>query len=312
MAKETKKIAKPLPPPKPEEKKKGEELSGQEKKEIQVIEQIIENRKIAPADAFGKLTRPQVELIKRTIAKGASDDELRLFVQVCKGAQLNPFMKQAHLVPFWDSKEGIERRAIIVGIDGFRAVAESSGAYAGNDDPIFEGENMMKITVYQDKKPISKDLTVPIKATVTVYKIVEGERYPFTATARWSEYYPGERKGMQWHKMPYLMLGKCAEALALRKTFPKLLSGMYAQEEMDQGLSQDQKAQQEAKAYETITDAIGKMSIEELGKFKEKLVKSEKYTEAQKKEALAKVDARIVELKKPAPNENQKEPEIES
>src|SRR3990167_7540775 len=190
------------------------ETKPSESKEIKVIERIFETKEITPSDTFGKLSRNQIDLIKNTVAKGASDDELRLFIQVCKGAQLNPFMRQVHLVPRWDSKLGQEVRVIQVGIDGFRAVAESSGKYAGNDDPIYEGEKEVE---YGSEKTGAKKVTVPLKATVTVYKLLDGQRYPFTATARWEEYYPGPRMGFQWHIRPYLMLGKCSEALALRK-----------------------------------------------------------------------------------------------
>jgi hypothetical protein len=69
---------------------------------------------------------------------------------------------------------------------------------------------------------------------VTVYKIIGNVRCPFTASARWDQYYPGDEQGFMWRKMPHLMLGKCAEALALRKAFPAELSGLYIKEEMDQ------------------------------------------------------------------------------
>lgn len=286
MKKTTKKEEPETLPPKPE-------LSKQDHQQIKVIERVIESREIAPQDAFGKLTRPQVELIKRTVARGATDDELRLFIQVCKGAQLNPFLRQVHLVKRWDSKEGREVGAIQVGIDGFRAVAESSGQYAGNDDPIYSEEKEVEYT--RDK--VIKKMTAPTKATVTVYKLMEGQRMAFTATARWDEYYPGPKIGFQWHIRPYMMLGKCAEALALRKAFPKLLSGMYAAEEMDKGaVSEDKKV---ATGFETLKNAISTATLKELDEWKEKMEKSDKYTEKQKEEFLELYDFRAGELNAP-------------
>jgi phage recombination protein Bet len=266
--------------------------------EIKNLAVVMENKELAPQDTFGKMTRAQIDLIKRTIARGASDDELKVFIQVCKGAQLNPFLKQVFLVPRWDSNEGREIRAIQVSIDGFRSIAESSGAYAGNDDPRFEGETEIEIP---QKTGAPKKLTIPNQATVTVYKIVDRQRYEFTATARWSEYYPGPKNGFQWHIRPYLMLGKCAEALALRKAFPKLLSGMYEEAELANQAEPQMKIKATTeKKTESREELISKASFDELEKYRDLIAKAttDKYSEEEKKKLLAMVDARMKELSK--------------
>lgn len=154
----------------------------------------------------------QLNLLKRTYAKDASTDEFALFVGVAKRSGLDPFTKQVHFV-----KRG-GQMTVQTGIDGYRAIAERTGTLAGIDDATYDSE----------------ENTLPKKATVTIYRRVGDERVPFTASARWSEYFPGEKMGFMWKKMPYLMLGKCAEALALRKAFPNDLSGLYTNEEMHQ------------------------------------------------------------------------------
>lgn len=92
----------------------------------------------------------------------------------------------------------------------------------------------------------------PNKATVTVYRMVSGTRVPFTASARWKEYAQTDKDGnpvAMWKKMPYLMLAKVAEALALRKAFPNDLSGLYTNEEMAQA-DVEQPPQSEPVHYE--------------------------------------------------------------
>ena len=82
----------------------------------------------------------------------------------------------------------------------------------------------------------------PGKASVTVYRFRHGVKVGYTATARWEEYVQmykpqGSNEwqvGPMWKKMPYLMLGKVAETLALRKAFPDEMSGVYTFEEMEQ------------------------------------------------------------------------------
>tara|TARA_S200002703_G_scaffold90203_1_gene77802 strand:+ start:2428 stop:3351 length:924 start_codon:yes stop_codon:yes gene_type:complete len=139
-----------------------------------------------------------------------TENQLEVFLAQCKRYNLNPIANQIYP----QVRQG--RLNITTGIDGYRLVADRTGQYAGNDDPVYNNE---------DK---------PTVATVTVYKIVAGTRCAFTASARWDQYYPGDKQGFMWNKMPHLMLGKCAEALALRKAFPAELSGIYTNEEMEQ------------------------------------------------------------------------------
>lgn len=163
--------------------------------------------------------RDQLDLLKRTVARGTSDDEFALFCHVASRSGLDPFARQIYAVMRWDSRAGREVMAIQTGIDGYRLIADRTGRYVGNDDAVFDGLT---------------DSGYPDKATVTVWKLVDGIRAPFSASARWEEYYPGEKQGAMWRKMPHVMLAKVAEALALRKAFPADLSGVYTSEEMGQ------------------------------------------------------------------------------
>ena len=167
------------------------------------------------------LSDEQLALLKRTIAKDSTDDELALFVNVCKRKNLDPFSKQIHFI----KRAG--KVTFQTAIDGYRAMAARSQTYAGSDDYRFD-EGLTEYQMLEAKR------LRPRTATVTVYKVVAGVRCPFVATARWSEYFPGEAIGFMWKKMPFLMLGKCAEALALRKAFPEELGGVYTDTEMMQ------------------------------------------------------------------------------
>lgn len=167
------------------------------------------------------MSREKIELIKQTVAKGASDLELDLFLHACKRTGLDPLMKQIYAIKRWNNQEKKETMAIQTGIDGYRLIADRTGRYAGSDEPVYE---------------VGPD-GFPTIASVTIYKMIEGQRCAFGSSARWTEYVQTTREGQptaMWKKMPFLMLGKCAEALALRKAFPAELSGVYTHEEMMQ------------------------------------------------------------------------------
>jgi phage recombination protein Bet len=186
---------------------------------------------LVPVETGHGFTGEQIEIIKNSVAKGVSDQELAYFLEVCRSTGLNPLHRQIYAI----MRSG--KMTIQTGIDGYRLLAHRSRRHVGTDDAVYDTETAAH----------------PNKATVTVYKWVAGQRCAYTATARWKEYV--QESSPMWNKMPYLMLAKVAESLALRKAFPAETSGLYTDEEMMQADRVDNSAPAQI-AAPVITEVI--------------------------------------------------------
>ena len=147
------------------------------------------------------------------------------FLQHCRRTQLDPIARQIYAI----CRKG--RWGIQISIDGARLIAERSGKYAGQTPVEWTGDGQTWTQVWLDRQP-------PAAARVGVHR--SDFREPLYAVANFQAYAAG---GPMWDKMPALMIGKCAEMLALRKAFPQDLSGLYSTEEMDQAGEPQQAAQ---------------------------------------------------------------------
>jgi phage recombination protein Bet len=177
------------------------------------------------------MDRSQIELIKRTVAKGATDDELALFVQICQRTGLDPFRRQIYAIKRWDPGVKAEVMQTQVSIDGLRVLANDTDAVAGHVGPYWCGPDGEWRDVWLASGP-------PRAAKVTVLRALQrGGQADFTGVALYDSYCQRKQDGSptrMWAQMAPEMLAKCAEALALRKAFPAQLSGLYTGDEMAQ------------------------------------------------------------------------------
>jgi phage recombination protein Bet len=178
--------------------------------------------------ATTKQSQDKYDLIARTFCKDSSRDEIEMFLSICNRTGLDPFARQIFAVKRFDARSNRDVMQTQVSIDGFRLIAQRSGEYEGQTLPQWCGPNGVWKDVWLSTDP-------PNACRIGIYR--KGFREPCYAIAIWREYCQSKKDGTpnaMWAKMPALMLSKCAEALALRKSFAAELSGLYSPEEMAQ------------------------------------------------------------------------------
>jgi phage recombination protein Bet len=135
--------------------------------------------------------REKLQLIRDMCAKGATDNEFLVMMELANRYQLDPFARQIWLVKYGDSPA-----QIFCGRDGYLAIAHRSGVFDGMDagaDKDAEGQ------LYGWCKVWRKDMSHPFE--VRVYA---------------SEYSTGKNL---WKDKPRTMIQKVAEAQCLRRAF---------------------------------------------------------------------------------------------
>lgn len=160
------------------------------------------------------------------VGEAPAGDQL-VFLHVAQRMGLDPFAKEIYMIGRWDSELGRKRWTIQVGIDGFRSKSEEHPEFGGVGDEEWCGPDGVWRDVWVSDEP-------PTAARFTVYR--RGDDKPVRGTAHYREYVQTKKDGkptLMWANRPAGQLSKCAEALARRRAFPRVLGGVHTTEEME-------------------------------------------------------------------------------
>ena len=178
------------------------------------------------------LNNPQkITVIKSLFAKGCTDDEFSVLLELAKRYKLDPFSKQ-----IWALKYGNNPAMIFASRDGLLAIAHRSGMFDGIESaPNFDDRGALE------------------SATCTVYR--KDISHPFRKTVYLREY--SNNSNPLWKSKPITMLCKVAEAQALRQAFS--VSGLYDDAEINrEDMIATSKPQSQFPQVVDITPTIAK------------------------------------------------------
>lgn len=165
----------------------------------------------------------QIELIKNTVAKGATNDELQMFMYLATQYNLDPFKNE-----IWFMKYG-GKTTIMTSRDGYLKYAQLN--------PEFEGLMSFVVREGDEFEIDASEYRVVHKFGAKRGDILgawsrcdrKGKK-PFIAYVEFDEY---NKKQNVWNSYPSAMIQKVAEVFVLKRAFG--INGLVTKEEIDGG-----------------------------------------------------------------------------
>lgn len=164
------------------------------------------------------------ETVTRYLKRGNKDlteQEIRLFIELCKYQKLNPFIGEAYAIKFGDEFQ------MVIGYDTYKRRAEENPAYRGRKSGI---------VVLRGSQVVQKEGTCLypgeelIGGWCRVYRqMANGQEIEEYKEVSLAEY---DKKMANWKSKPCTMIEKVAVSQALRAAFPKDYTSLYTAEEM--------------------------------------------------------------------------------
>lgn len=156
-----------------------------------------------------------------------TDQELVLFINLCRFQHLNPYLKEAHLI-----KYGNNPATMVVGKDAFMKRAKRNKDYRGFEAGVIVMANETGVINNRSGALVLPGETL-VGGWAKVY--VHGYDVPVENVVGFDEYAGRKKDGSlnnQWATKPATMIRKVALVQSLREAFPEDFAGLYDQSEM--------------------------------------------------------------------------------
>lgn len=183
-------------------------------------------------ESNGETIKLSPTMIRKYLVSGGgnvTDEDVMMFLSLCKYQHLNPFLKEAYLIKYGNSDAPA---TIVTGKDVFTKRARRIKDYAGKQAGIIVlNEQTGEVTEREGTFSLPNEKIVGGWAKV----FIKGYEQPEYSSVSFEEYVGKTKDGKvnsQWASKPGVMIRKCALVSALREAFPEDFNGMYAPEEM--------------------------------------------------------------------------------
>ena len=219
-----------------------------------------------------KYTSEMVETIKNTVAQGATDNELMMFLMVANKYNLDPLLGQVYFVKYKD------KPTVMAGRDGYRKIAKSKPTFkkcqsmAVYDNDEFEMEMVLgeikNITHKFNHKERGK-----VSGAYAVLTTTDGD-----TLVAWADIREYDTKQNAWTKYKSAMIKKVAET-EVYKAFADI-DGIQAEEAMPKQFAKERNTSDNVEEnHFNEEDVIDTEIVPDDGEFKETIIELNEDTE---------------------------------
>ena len=209
---------------------------------------------IAKYDAGFRYSQEQINLIKSQIAKGATDDELKMFTTLAEKYNLDPMTKDIWFIKtpkkykdsngIWDYKRNKDGSIDYTGADtliytsrdGYLKIAQRDENFRGIISfAVREGDTF---EIDAENYKVTHKFGAKRGAIIGAWaKVDHKNRSPVIVFVDFKEYY--SEKSAVWKQYPTAMIIKVAEVFALKRQFG--ISGLVTREEMSHQIEEAER-----------------------------------------------------------------------